>query len=137
MAQKKSLLIGMAIGAGAAIGIREGVRRLRQRGTFWGETGRRYDNAEHSRHSDAVLEPEDSHTHSHIHASDEGTSWIERGRSAAGAQPAMTESGSRTSTSTEAELRRSGTGENPVRYTRPTDSQAASGGEAPFIKEDK
>jgi hypothetical protein len=47
------------------------------------------------------------------------------------------ESGSRTTTSTEAELRRTGTGDNPVRFTRPTDVQAASGGEAPFIKEDK
>lgn len=52
-------------------------------------------------------------------------------------EPEGVESGSRTTTSTEAELRRTGTDDNPVRYTRPTDAQAASGGEAPFLKEDK
>jgi hypothetical protein len=41
----------------------------------------------------------------------------------------------RTSTNTEAELRRTGTEDNPVRYTRPTEPPASSGSEAPFIKE--
>lgn len=52
-----------------------------------------------------------------------------------GASASILESGSRTTTSTEAELRRTGTDDNPVRYTRPTDSQASSGGEAPFLQE--
>lgn len=180
MADKRSLMAGLAIGAGLALGIREGIELImRRRGrSLWDNWhGGLHDHPERFRTTHAVLEPEDSRTESHVpNGMLEDDSWLERDRKPArartrfsvlrnaklegqraarnarrvanerdpyrpvvepGAEAGEVNGGSRTTTSTEAELRRNGTDDNPVRYTRPTEPQAASGGEAPFIKREK
>lgn len=66
MAHKGSLLAGMAIGAGAALGIREIVRRVRNSGQLAA-----YGDAEH------MLEPEDSWTPTYVpNAPEEHDHWF-------------------------------------------------------------
>lgn len=160
MADKKSLLMGMAIGAGVALGIREVVGLITGRRGGWyldNWHGGMHDHPERFRTTHSVLEPEDSRTESYVpNALHEDHSWLDAQNKSLGRRRfgvfrtsgmdqqrmsreaqrrAEAERGSRTTTSTEAEIRRTGTDNNPVGYTRPTDAQAASGGEAPFIKE--
>ena len=74
MTHKKSLLVGIAIGAGAAFGVREAVRRLRRRAS-----------AGRNRGTHTFMEPEGSRTRSYVpnapgypenlRHSDENQSW--------------------------------------------------------------
>lgn len=174
MSDKKSLLAGMAIGAGVALAIREGVGLIFGRRGGWhldNWHGGMHDHPERFRTTHSVLEPEDSRTESYVpNALHEDDSWLEpqlraggrrrfgvfrstgldQQRIARNAQRAANESepyervakaasnsGSRTTTSTEAELRKTGTEDNPVRYTRPTDAQGSSGGVAPVIRDEE